>query len=135
MHWDDLLDRTGPVLAVAVDDCHRDDIDVLDGWVMLKARERSKDAVMEALRAGAFYSSRGPAFERVGIEEGRLVVECPGAIEVRFICQRSSGRRVVLDGATRAEYPLKGTEKYVRVEVVDASGKRAWTNPFWLEVE
>ncbi len=133
VHWDDLLDRVGPVLAVAVDDCHRDDVDVLDGWVMVKARERSKDAVMDALRAGAFYSSRGPALESVGMKGGKVFVECPGAAEVRFICQRSTGGRIVLDGASRAEYALKGTEKYVRVELADASGKKAWTNPFWLE--
>ena len=35
--------------------------------------------------------------------------------------------------AERAEYELKDYFTYIRASVVDAQGRKAWTNPIWLD--
>ena len=43
------------------------------------------------------------------------------------IC-RGDGRAI-----HRAEYELKEYFAYIRASVVDAQGRKAWTNPIWLD--
>jgi len=151
-----------PLWGVAVDDAHRYPEDVGSGWVWVQLadddphrarlrrapvspREREKgegkgrhqppavEAVLAALRRGAFYSSQGPRIETVILEGSRLVVYTSSAVAVRFV--GSGGRmRSQVTGAhvKSAEYDIVGDERYVRVEVEDRGGRVAWSNPIWV---
>ena len=82
-----------------------------------------------AMRRGSVYASQGPAFERLGIRGGSLVVEAAGCAAIRLI---ADGRQVAECPAPRRvwDLPDAGRCRYVRVELVDASGRRAWSAPF-----
>ncbi|HUT25905.1 MAG TPA: CehA/McbA family metallohydrolase [Sumerlaeia bacterium] len=137
VHWDNLLERGEIVPALAVDDVHHPH-DVFQGWTMIKAEDLTVEAIMEALRTGAYYSSCGPEIFEARLVDGTVRVECSPASEIHFIAQGPFGRSVYTDGDGRrgrcspiasAEFALSGEQKYVRVEIVDAHGRRAWTNP------
>jgi hypothetical protein len=138
-HWDDLLDRVGPTLGIAADDAHGTEHDVFHGWIMLRSRKLSIDAVMEALRTGAFYSTQGPTIEDLSLETAdggrKLVARCSPASSIVFKAQRSRGRRIAAppgEAITEAAFPLTGSERYVRVEVTAPDGRKAWSNPFFF---
>ena len=56
---DAVLGAGRPCLTIATDDSH-DGPDCLNAWTMIRAAERSREGVVEALRKGHFYSSAGP---------------------------------------------------------------------------
>ena len=130
-YWDDLLDAGKMLPAVASDDTHYD-WDRFAGWTMIRARELTVESVMDALRTGCFYASCGPVIEDMTTDGEKMVVRCSPAAEVHFMGQRWQGQsHYAKDGEliTQAEFTYTEGLKYVRVEVVDSDGKRAWTNP------
>lgn len=138
--WDAHLDRLGPVWGIAADDAHRGRDDIAGGWIMVRAKELSIHAILEALRTGAFYSTQGPLIESVEYERtnGHVDVEvrCSGAASVRFKGRTFTGAVVQAEPGRsigRAVYQVRGNEKYVRIEVTDTAGRKAWTNPVFLE--
>jgi hypothetical protein len=138
-HWDDLLDRVGPTLGIAADDAHGTEHDVFHGWIMVRSQELTVPAIMEALRTGAFYATLGPTIEDLSLLDAeasrKIVVRTSPASSIVFKAQRSRGRRVQAppgEAITEAEFPLTGSERYVRVEVTAPDGKKAWSNPFFF---
>ncbi len=135
--WDDCLARGHRLLAVAVDDCHWKVPDMYGGWVMVRAADRSADAVYEALRAGRYYSSTGPIIEELEIHADRIHVRCSPVAEVFAVSPLPGhGATSWLTGQfgepiTECELPFEAGTSPVRVTLVDAAGNRAWTNPFW----
>ncbi|MFQ5414025.1 MAG: CehA/McbA family metallohydrolase [Phycisphaerae bacterium] len=136
--WDAHLDRLGPVLGFAADDAHRRSDGVGGGWIMVRAETLDTAAVMGAVRDGAFYSTQGPTIESldVSVSDGRVRIDiaCSAAQAVRFKGRTRTGRWVAAGdgGMSGAVYECRGNEKYVRVEVIDAAGRKAWTNPIYL---
>ncbi len=135
VQYDELL-AAGRVLgAVAVDDGHHD-YDIFKGWTMIRAEELTPAAVMDALRNGAYYASCGPEIRNVTIEEKTIHVECSPVKEIHFLGYACYGRRVVAESGGFlgcAEYTPSDGHRYTRIEVVDAEGRRAWTNPIFAE--
>jgi len=133
--WDDLLDRGGPVLGIASDDAHGTEHDCFHGWIMVKAEELTIESIMEALRTGAFYSTLGPEIEDLALADGEVTVKCSPAQSIVFKAECSRGRRILpSDGEllTEATYSVPNGAKYVRVEITDETGKKAWSNPFFF---
>ena len=102
--------------------------------------------VLEALRTGCFYSTSGPRITSVVAGGGSVEVQCDPCSSVRVVFGVSSGAAVTpaasatatearsspttTDGLiTAARLDLPETAPYARVEVADARGGRAWTNP------
>jgi hypothetical protein len=149
VHWDEALERGRRIFGLATDDSHHPGYDSGLAWTMVRAAERSQDAVLEALRTGSFYGSTAPVIRSVALEDGHVTVDCSPAASVTLVSSRARGARA---NAGRLGYP-KDSEilarddaglittvrlecpyrvPYVRVEVRDAAGGRAWTNPIWL---
>jgi hypothetical protein len=145
-HWDELLDKVGPTFGIAADDAHGTELDVFQGWLMVKAPELTTEAILTALRTGAFYSTLGPEIHDLQLREMRasaeaskptrkVVVRCSPAAMITFKAQRSRGRRVLPplgELLTEAEFTLTGSERYLRVEITAPDGKKAWSNPFFF---
>jgi hypothetical protein len=132
---DTLLSEGWRLTACATDDAHFHAPDHFGGWVMVKAEANEPEALLAALKAGAYYASTGPEFHDVRIEGESLVVECSPAERVIAMGANSASRVVHGEGITRAELPVARFAKggWVRVAVHDAAGKRAWSNPLWLD--
>lgn len=138
--WDDLGEAGRIVGGVAVDDVH-EGRDLFMGWTMIKAEELTVKAVMQALRTGCYYSTTGPVIEDFRIEDGKALVKCSPAAEVHFMVKRCYGRaRYAEDGppitSTHFTLPKEQDRRsalgYVRAEIVDYKGNRAWSNPIVL---
>jgi hypothetical protein len=132
IHWDVMLARGGAALGIAVDDSHGHYDDYLGGWVCVRAQELTPESVLTAVRSGAFYASSGPDIYDFRIADGKAIARCSPAQAMNFICANSRGKSMWRDDDTlfsEAEVELTGRERYVRLEVVDARGRIAWSNP------
>jgi len=131
VHWDQLLSKGVIIPAVATDDVHGSPYVGL-AWTMVKAKEFSAKAIMDSLRSGCYYASCGPVVEDYRVEDGVAKIKCSEAAVILFGGQTSFGSRIeAKDGKllTSAEWQVPQDCKYVRAEVIDAQGKRAWVNP------
>lgn len=137
VHWDDLLARGKRVAGFAVDDAHehsRDNkpLDICYAWIMAKLPELTEAAVMSAIKSGRFYASNGPTIHDISVKDGKISVSTSEVKVINFIANVSSGRSITAKGdevLTQAEYQLRGSEKYIRVECFDGNGRGAWSNP------
>ena len=133
--WDMLLRRGKKVFATAVDDVHVAD-DLFGGWVWVKAADRSREAIMEALFNGAFYASTGPVIHDFGVEDGQAYVSCSDCREIHFVTYPPRGNSFFAEeGAClkAGAHTLTGREAYVRVVCVDSQGRWAWSNPIFFD--
>jgi hypothetical protein len=123
--------------AYAADDAHFKPYmpDWRTAWVNVRAERLDPDALVAALKAGQYYASQGPEIADVRIEGDRMWVKSSPAraIWVTGVATRYGG--ALGDGMTEAEFSLERLRpgRYCRVTVLDAAGKRAWTNPIWLD--
>jgi hypothetical protein len=132
VHWDDMLMHHINIPAVAVDDCHSNG-DLFKGWTMIKAKDLTVPSVMQALRTGSFYASCGPEIKNCQIRDKKLIIECSPVAEIHFMGQMANGISNYAPAGqefTSAYFDLNDNLQYLRVEVVDRQGKRAWINPF-----
>ena len=135
--WDQLLARGGRWDGIAVDDAHWRIEDACTARVMVKAEEPTREAVTEALQGGLFYSTTGPEILDLELPGPRQVaVTTSPAASILFRCNGSPGSGLHAAGGgalTQAEHALPDRARFVRVEVTDAAGRKAWTNPFYLD--
>lgn len=135
VHWDGLLHRGVPVWGVAADDTHHYAEDAGRGWVMVRAENLSTASIVEALKAGQFYATQGPAILDMGVQGDTVWVHCSPVAEVRFVADRGRGRTVLAPAgeeimAARTKLP---TGPYVRIECIDRRGRTAWSQPLFLK--
>jgi hypothetical protein len=139
VHWDELLVRGEKLLGFAVDDAHLHYPDSLGGWIMLKCRKHTPDAILDAIIEGSFYASSGPTIEDVTCEEEQVTVRCSPCQAVHVICPiagcGTTTHRLARDGGpyTEVTLPVKDTWNPIRIECVDERGRKAWTNPVWFD--
>jgi hypothetical protein len=148
LHWDEALERGHRLYGIASDDSHHPGYDSGHAWVWARCAERTQAAALEALREGRFYRSAGPEIHSLELDDGALTVRCSPVASATLVAGPRRGARAnagrlgyphgaeILgrdtDGkitAARLERPW-GAE-YGRLELADASGRKAWTNPLW----
>lgn len=130
--WDELLTHGKRIFGVATDDGHAVNQHGW-GWVMVNA-ENNVDSILAALKNGAFYSSTGPEIYDFRVENGRAVVKCSPCKFVNFITGTRPSSMTVSENCdlTRAECGIPESARYIRATMVDAQGRRAWSNPIFL---
>jgi hypothetical protein len=128
-----LLTEGRRVNLIATDDAHFHEPDHFGGWVMVKAQENTPEALLAALKAGAYYSSQGPELRDVVLEGDKVVIESSAVVSAIAMGHGTGAKAVHGASMTRTEVPLArlNNSPWVRVAVVDAAGKRAWSNPIW----
>ena len=81
VHWDEWMvhaDRLFP--ALANDDSHfrdEDRRDTYEAWTMVRARERSAAAIVDALVGGASYATTGPVIHDIQLRRGAIGERAP----------------------------------------------------------
>jgi len=128
---DQLLSEGRTLTAIATDDAHFTEPDHFGGWVMVKAMENTPEALLAALKAGAFYSSQGPELRGIRRTGDTLDIDCSAAATVIVQGRGSAASAVHGVSMTRVSIPLGRLvlSPWLRVTVVDRAGKRAWSNP------
>ena len=160
MFWDSLLANGTQVGGIAADDHHWPGFDTFQGWTMVRAAERSVEAVLAALKSGSYYASMGPAIIDISLQEDDVIVTTSPAVAISLVAQPPFGGRVssgshgmnergmsasqvggrrtgAIDGEpiTSARFPIRTDVdiRYLRVQVKDSRGRYAWSNPIWLQ--
>ncbi|TCP60504.1 hypothetical protein EV663_1099 [Rhodovulum bhavnagarense] len=131
-HTLDLLLSEGRDLTlVATDDAHFTEPDFFGGWVMVKAAENTPEALLAALKDGAFYATQGPAFHDLRIVGDTIQVESSAVASVIVQGAGSAAQALHGESLTRAEIALGRVARspWLRVTLIDRAGRRAWSNP------
>jgi hypothetical protein len=126
--WDRLLTCGHQIWGTATDDAHTEE-QRNRGWVMVNA-ERSRGAIVSALKAGRFYASSGVSIDSITLRGSRLAIDSD-AEEIRFFADRGSMRHRVA-GPT-GSYTVRDDDIYVRAELYGRGASKAWTNPVYVE--
>ena len=128
-----LLTEGRQLTAIATDDAHFTEPDHFGGWVMVKAKENSPDALLQALKNGHFYSSEGPELHHIELDKNQISISSSAVSTV--IIQAKGSATVALRGASMTQAKIKlgrvSQSEWIRVTVKDAAGRRAWSNPIW----
>lgn len=149
-HWAVFLNSGKKAWALAVDDNHAGfdpdgqisaSDDTFGGYIMISMPKLGYAEFAEAMENGRFYATSGPEFEELYIDEEKdvLVIKCSpvrrvivkGIHTVR--AKRIDARE---DSITYAEIPLgpiREKEPFLRLEIMDSAGKRAYSQPYWFE--
>ncbi len=131
---DSLLNDGWRLSGYATDDAHELTHDAFGGWVQVRAEDPDPDALLEALKAGHYYSSQGPEIHDIRIEADEAVVISSPAATVQAVGRGSRSLKVMGEELTEARFALKRfADSYLRITVVDAAGRKAWSNPIWLQ--
>jgi hypothetical protein len=141
---DQMLNDGKRLTGFATDDAHfhDHDRDAFGGWVYVKADSLEPEDLLNALISGNYYSSQGPQIHSVSIDGSQLHLEC-SPVDVISVVGGTS-RSVIRSGRSISKTTLDLTQldkswlavvpsPWLRVTVADGSGKRAWTNPIWLD--
>jgi len=134
VYWSAMLGRFPGTLAFATDDAHirPEHPGWNGGWIMVNAPDRSRQAIWSAIRAGNYYSTCGPEFHAIEYDGTHVSVETSPVQFARLAGPASSGARTgSFDGQllTEATFEIPEDWAYVYLELQDAQGRRAWTNP------
>ena len=135
-HTADLLLSEGRRLTmIATDDAHFTEPDHFGGWVMVKSEANTPELLLEALKRGDFYASQGPEIEAVSLNGSEVTIRSSSVVTVIVQGHGSAATATHGHSMTEASVPLARfiNSPWIRVTVIDAAGKRAWTNPIWLK--
>ena len=131
------------VRPIATDDSHtmsapgKAGYEYFRGFTMLKAPELTYDSLINALDSGNFYASTGPEINNMWLENGILHIECSPVQGVYVHGKLYSHRAAVIkdtDCIETIDIPIGDTfakSDYFFVQIVDTSGRRAWSRPYW----
>ncbi|WP_299048167.1 CehA/McbA family metallohydrolase [uncultured Tateyamaria sp.] len=134
-HLDRLLEEGRTLTLCATDDAHFSEPDHFGGWTMVKAEANTPEALLAALKAGHMYASTGPLIHDVVWGARSVTVRCSPAASVIVQGRGSATSAVHGHAMAQVELPLGRVSEsdWMRLTVMDAAGKRAWTNPVWKD--
>ena len=104
---------------------------------MIKAEKLDYPTIMEALFAGNFYATEGPEIKELYVDDDKVlhVVTSPAVhisintpTKMRGYAHSNDGEPI-----TELTWKLEPKCNYVRVVVVDAQGKRAYSNAYFMD--
>ncbi len=119
---------------VASDDSHAYDGEAGRSFTVVQADALDAPSLLDALDRGRYYASQGPAFRRLSVRDGRIEVECSPVSHILFTSNRpwAMGRCLSGQELTCGAYRVNPDETFVRVQLVDSQGRKAWSHPIWL---
>jgi hypothetical protein len=134
VYWTAMLDRSPDTLAFAVDDAHLkpEHPGWNGGWIAVNAPARTRGDIDAAIRAGNFYSTCAPEFHSIELDGDTVKITTSPVAFVRLVGPDWLGQRIgSFDGELIAEaaFEIPPDWPWAYLELEDAHGRRAWTNP------
>ena len=142
---DQLCNEDRRLTAIATDDAHfrHGDYDAFGGFVMVKSESLEPDGLLNALKAGEFYSSQGPRIQSIEVSRSEVVVECSPVHAISLVTGTSralthvgrdvTGVTIDIARDSKKAWSDAKPDKWFRIVVIDGAGRRAWTNPIWVD--
>lgn len=137
--WSEMLYRGVKLWGTGADDNHNGEpldsqySDSFGGFTVVKAKDRSPKAIMDALFSGSFYTSTGPSIYDFYVEDDEVHIVCSPCERIWLSGHTRPYQRKIGRHVTEFVTKLRGTEKLVRAECMDAAGRSAYTNPIYLD--
>ena len=131
---DNLLNEGWRLSGFASDDSHKMTHDCFGGWVQVHAPALDPDCLLQSLKAGRYYSSQGPEIHDIRIKDNHVDISCSPAVAISAAGRGARSKYITGEDLTEARLPLKKfKDGYFRITIRDKQGRRAWTNPVWLD--
>jgi len=132
-YWSMCLAHRPDTLGFAVDDAHINANHPVwnGGWIMVNAAACTREAIMAAIWAGNFYSTRGPQFHSITYDGAAVSLTTSPVRHVRLAGASGAGRRIAADegdSLTAATFEIPGEWPYAYLEIEDDRGLIARTN-------
>jgi len=133
-------DLDAPLLyGLGTDDCHNyhnaSGSTPGRGWVMVRARACTPEALLAAIEAGAFYASSGVVLDDVTFDGRTLTIDVAARGDAEYVTEFIGTRREGEPGEVlarveglRPSYTARGDELFVRATVTSST---AADNPVW----
>lgn len=143
----DLLRDGKTIYPVCADDSHSR-VDCGGGYLWVNADSLTYENVVDSLMKGNFYASEGPVIKEFSIDGDKVHVECSEAVGITVVTERRSIRnargtgdapitsadldlsKYLADTKAAAYLPWR---PFVRLEITDAAGKKAYTRAYYLD--
>ncbi len=136
IHYEQMLRSGMRVVPNGGDDNHGADGIGL-GWTMIKARELTYDALIEAYERGDCYASAGPEIHSLVIEDGKIRIKTSPAYRITLLSEGRHFQKAASEAGdmTEAEFAYCPEKfgRYFRFEVRDARGFYAFSNAYYPE--
>ncbi len=122
-----------PMLLLATDDTHYYEESSVKAAVMVECEENASEAeILAAVREGKFYATEGQDAPEVHIarEGDEIVVRSSPVCRISLFSSTAWAEGLCLRGENLTEHRhrLLPHERFIRAEVTDAKGARAYTN-------
>jgi hypothetical protein len=140
--WDKVLTSGKLLYGVISDDTHdylgefsADKSPPGRGWIMVRAKELTPDAIIASLKSGDFYATIGVTLKDITITDKDYTVEIEPWGDAKYTTQFIGKNAQILkeDYNTKATYTFTGDEGYVRAKVICSSGDFAITQPVFVK--
>jgi hypothetical protein len=143
--WDDLLTCGVRLFGLAVDDTH--DFKAWSsrhcnpgrGWIMVRSRYLTREAIRRAFETGEFYASTGVTLDNVWCLGKTVRVRIrPEADEATLYTTTfigDGGRILAQETGLESSYAFTPRDRYVRVRVMSSIAEYAWSQPFFADPE
>jgi hypothetical protein len=137
VHWEFALRHNPNTLAFSVDDGHHlgDHSAWNGGWIVVKAPECTRPAILDAIRRGNYYSSCGPEFHSISFDGEQVHLQTSPVRYVRLVGPGWHGHPNGIPKGRlirQISLPLPQDWPYAYLEIEDTSGRRAWTNNLFI---
>ena len=131
--WDSILSAPDgrKVFAVGSDDNHYKEANVGRGWIMVNADSLTKSDILKSIRNGDFYATTGVILSNYQVKGNIINIEAENGDRIEFIGK--NGTLLKKFEGNKAKYRLKPKDYYVRIKVMNAEGKAAWTQPVFAD--
>lgn len=124
------------VRCIASDDSHGYSGEQTKSYIMVHADDCTASGLHRSLCDGHFYASQGPRFESVSTDGKTVKVDCSSVKYIVFYSNTVWCKDRIADGSEgHASYTVKDTDKFVRIEIIDGQGRKAWYSPFAVNNE
>ena len=133
--YEDFL-RDGHRIACFASDDNHNRKSSCGGYVMINAEKLDYDTVIKALENHDFYASTGPVIKELYIEDNQAVLTFEKG---GYAVMHTKGRRYEKqtakcpDGENTVSFKILPEDVYIRFDVTDADGKKAYTCAYFLE--
>lgn len=133
--FDDFLRDGKKIFATCGDDNHNrpSTPDSFGAFVMVNAEKLEYKNIIDGLLCGNFYSSTGPEITSLIFTKNKVEIKCSAAKKITLSTRGRYAKSVIAqegECVLGAEFDLREEFGYFRIDVIDATGKRANTQAY-----
>lgn len=129
IHMEVMLRRGKDLLPMAGDDNHYPH-ECGRCFTMISAKELSYEGLIDGLRSGNCYASEAPEILELSLENGRFLLRTDRPCRVVLLSEGRHMRECDFTTAADLEFKPSSAGRYVRFELRDEAGNRAFTRAY-----